>query len=165
MSLYQGATQYGYGTDPFSIDISAPETYPFTYTTTPYLSDSAYADLELFFDGSSSPGITVVIAWDNQTTLLAPTTSDRYCLGYGTCTATSTLQFVDGATTVTATEFTVNGRGVWTGDITLDVTGSVPEPASISLVSVGFLAAGLAFAARRKRNRSPSGGSAITAKV
>ena len=151
MSVSQGATQYG-PCAPFSIDISTPGTYDFTYASDRGLGLS-YANMELFFDGSSLPGITVIIDSQNQATLLAPGTSNRYCSGYVLCTATGGLQFVDGAVTVSATGFTVQSGGAWTGTLSLDVTSNVPEPASIGLVSLGFLAAGLAFGARRKRSR------------
>ncbi len=151
MSVSQGVTQYG-PCAPFSIDVSTPGVYNLSYATDRPLSVN-YADLELFFDGTSVPGITVVINSQDQTVLLPPTTSNRYCPGYAGCTATGGLQFVDGGITVTATEFTVQSGAYWTGDISLDVTGNVPEPASMGLVSAGFLAAGLAFTARRKRAR------------
>lgn len=147
-------TLSGYGPcAPFSIDISAPGTYDFTYSTDRPLGLADYAGLELFFDGSSLPGITVYIATPTSTGLIAPSTSNRLCAGYTGCTANGGLDFVDGALTVTATEFTVISGSNWTGDISLNVTTGVPEPASIALVSAGFLAMGLAFQARRKRNR------------
>ncbi|MGO9095510.1 MAG: hypothetical protein ACLQGV_09830 [Bryobacteraceae bacterium] len=143
---------------PLSIDISAPGTYDLSYTTDRYLSFAEYAGLELFFDGSSAPGITVLIDSSSQATLIAPSTTNRLCQGYppaSVCTATTGLDFVDGAETVTATGFTANNStGPWTGDINLKVTSTVPEPASMGLVPVGFLAMGLAFQARRKRNRN-----------
>ncbi len=151
MYLVQGTTQYG-PSAPFSINISTPGTYNFSYATDRPLDFSSYADLELFFDGSTVPGITVIISSSNETTLLTPTTSNRYCPDYVGCTATGGSQFVDGGITVTATQFTVASGSDWTGDITLDVTGNVPEPASMGLVSVGLFVAGLLLA-RRNRNR------------
>ncbi len=137
-----------------SIDISAPGTYDFTYFTDRPLGLAEYAGLELFFDSSSLPEITAYIATPTSTGLIAPSTSDRFCAGYTGCTATGGLEFVDGALTVTLTEFTVVSGANWTGDISLNVTSTVPEPASVALVPVGFLAMGLVFQARRKRNRN-----------
>jgi hypothetical protein len=139
---------------PFSIDISAPGTYDLGYTTASLLGLADYAGIELLFDASSAPGINVYIATPTSTGLIAPSTSNRFCADYTACTASGGLQFVDGPVTVTATGFTVdNSTGAWTGDISLKVTSTVPEPASLGLVPVGFLAMGLAFQARRKRNR------------
>jgi hypothetical protein len=140
---------------PFSIDISAPGTYDFDYTTDRFLGLAEYAGIELLFDANSAPGITAYIATPTSTGLIAPSTSNRFCADYTACTASGGLQFVDGPVTVTATGFTVdNSTGPWTGDILLNVTSTVPEPASMALVPVGFLALGLAFQARRKGNRN-----------
>jgi hypothetical protein len=153
ITLYQGVSTYGTGA--FSIDISAFGTYDISYTASSGSLSGTYADLELFFDGNSTPGITAVINRSSQTVLIAPTSSSLFCLSsYTPCTATSGLVFVDGTNTVTLTGFTLTPSDGWVGDISLDVEAdTVPEPASLGLVSAGFLAAGLAFAARRKRNR------------
>jgi len=154
ITMFQGGSTYGPGT--FSLDISAAGTYDVSYTATTASIGGSYADLELFFDGSSSPGITAVINRSSQTTLIAPTSTSLYCLqSYTPCTANSGLVFVDGTNTITVSGFTLTqspSSGVFGGDILLGDNAAVPEPASVGLVSAGFLAAGFLLA-RRSRNR------------
>ncbi len=154
LTLSEGGSTYGPGA--FSIDISALGTYTVDYTAASGTLSGTYADLELFFDGSSSPGITAVINRSSQTTLIAPISSSQYCLSdYTPCTVTSGLQFNDGTNAVTVTGFsllTVGGDFAGQGVISLDVTGNAPEPATMGLVSASLFAAGLILA-RRNRNR------------
>ena len=124
--------------------------------------DTGYFGLNLFFDGGTSPGISVFAATNTSTTppypaFAADGSATTRLPDYSTGPGAGTLTYSDGSSTVTLTDYqfsepTVNdldrvsafsatpsGDNDFIGSFTLQV-GTVPEPKASLLVGCGGLA-------------------------